>query len=140
MNTISISIASGWPISPVNGSKIWAIARPIWRSAMRPQNFTAAKTSTAMTPIDSPYIASLLNSSIACNMRLFPTSFRSAENGAVHEKKTAIRTTAATLMRTGMLFQPKTGSTRKNAEILVRTIAKVNSFPIITSIRQCPMF
>ena len=140
MNIISISIASGWPISPVMGSRIWAIANPICRSAIRPQNLTVANTETTIIPIARPYMASLLSSNIASNAETCLPELELMANGSVKKKKNAISKVNDTLILTGMLLHPKTGRTRKNAEILVKTIAKPSSLSIIGSINHCPMF
>jgi hypothetical protein len=56
----------------------------------------------------------------------------------ITEKKRAIITTNATLILTGMLFHPKTGRTKKNAEILVSTITKASSFSNISRLQSVP--
>ena len=60
--------------------------------------------------------------------------------GAVREKNNATSMVIAALTWTGMLCQPKTGSTRKKAETRVNTIAKPRSCPVIRSINQRPTF
>jgi hypothetical protein len=54
--------------------------------------------------------------------------------GAIIEKKIASSTVIDIFILAGMLFHPNTGTTMKNAEILVSTIVKPNSFSIISSI------
>ena len=54
------------------------------------------------------------------------------------EKNIVINNVIATLIRTGMLFHPKTGITKKKAEILVSTITKPSSFSIINAIYSVP--
>jgi hypothetical protein len=73
----------------------------------------------------------LANNNIALAEDICPTS---TDIGVIIEKKTASSTVIDIFILTGMLAHPKTGITMKNAEILVSTIAKPNSFSIINSI------
>lgn len=51
------------------------------------------------------------------------------------EKNSVINKVIATLIRMGMLFHPKTGRIKKNAEILVSTITRPSSFSINSAIK-----
>ena len=70
----------------------------------------------------------MVSSNIASNTEM---CFGLRGESAIIEKKIAIMTVTATLILTGMFLQPKTGSTKKKAEILVNTIAKPSSLSII---------
>jgi hypothetical protein len=76
-------------------------------------------------------VASLAKNNIASIRETRPVS---KGTDVIIEKKTANKTVSATFILTGMLFQPKTGSIKKNADILVSTITKPSNFSIISSI------
>jgi hypothetical protein len=104
----------------------------------RPLNLTAANTKVAINPRANPYVASLTINNTAFVEDIWPAL---TDMGTIIEKNIVNSTVIATLILAGMLFHPKTGSTMKNAEILVSTITKPSSLSIISAIYiQRPIF